>query len=265
MSIRREPAEPRVHNSAPKGSQVEDFTESIIAIAEQHRPSRMPFFAHLAALPRDRATDPLLLGQVHLNYQAAMHATRAAVYHLPHLDSPGLRKRKLHIFVDDDGLPDGDTHHYQLTRVFHNIGAVLMLGDEEFGEPAELWRRLEDETAHFVRFAPQLYARSLGAWCVVELLSVSWMRAFADALTIHFPTVKDEPYFADCFAAMVEERHAAEALEVTRTVIEARPELLADTLRDAAIMARALDGVWVHLDRIIVGTGTDFGPDATAA
>ena len=52
-----------------------------------------------------------------------MHATRAAVYYMPHLDNPAMRKRKLQIFIDDDGLPGGDTHHYQLTRAFQNIGA----------------------------------------------------------------------------------------------------------------------------------------------
>jgi hypothetical protein len=61
-------------------------------------------------LPRPVATDPTLLGEIYLVYQAAMHATRAAVYYLPHLDSPALRKRKLRIFVDDDCLPGGDTH-----------------------------------------------------------------------------------------------------------------------------------------------------------
>jgi hypothetical protein len=67
-----------------------------------------------------------------------MHATRAAVCYLRHLNSPGLRKRKLQILIDDDGLPGGDTHHYQLTRAFLNIGAKSVLADEEFGDPDEL-------------------------------------------------------------------------------------------------------------------------------
>jgi hypothetical protein len=50
---------------------------------------------------------------------------------------------------------------------------------------------------------------------------------------------------------MVEERHAAEAIEVTQTVLRACPQLLAPTLRDAKIIAEAFDGVWTHLDRIV--------------
>jgi hypothetical protein len=115
----------------------------------------MPFFLRLARLPRALASDPRLLGQIHLVYQSAMHATRAAVYYLPHLDRPALRKRKLRIFIDDDGLADGDTHHYQLTRAFRSIGAACLLDDEEFGELGELCHYLEAETAEFVRLAPQ--------------------------------------------------------------------------------------------------------------
>src|ERR1700719_428236 len=126
--------------------QIDDFPRAMVVLLEQHRPSRMPFFSLLATLPLLVASDPVFLGEVHLIYQAAMHATRAAVYYLPHLDSPALRKRKLQIFIDDDGLEGGDTHHYQLTRAFRNIGAKLVLDDEEFGEPAKLCRHLDGET-----------------------------------------------------------------------------------------------------------------------
>src|SRR5437016_10532270 len=221
------------------------------AMLEEHRPSRMPFFGRLAAMPRAAASDPVLLGQIYLIYQSAMHATRAAVYYLPHLDSPALRKRKLRIFIDDDGLAGGDTHHYQLTRAFSNIGAECVLGDEEFGEPEELCRSLNGETAHFVRIAQALYSRSLGPWCAIEALSADWMQALAKALSGHFPRFEHEPYFAECFSQMVEEHHAAEAIEVTQAVLRARPELIAETVRDAKIMAEALDGVWTQLDRLI--------------
>jgi hypothetical protein len=203
------------------------------------------------------------LGQIHLVYQSAMHATRAAVYYLPHLDRPALRKRKLRIFIDDDGLADGDTHHYQLTRAFRSIGAECLLDDEEFGELGELCHYLDGETADFVRLAPKLYARSLGAWCAVEMLSADWMRALADALSVHFPHFRHEPYFEECFSQQVEERHAAEALEVTQIVLRARPELLEETLRDARITAEALDGVWAHLDRIVRNAQAAVVPQAS--
>jgi hypothetical protein len=180
-----------------------------------------------------------------------MHATRAAVYLLPHLDSPAMRKRKLKIFIDDDGLPGGDTHHYQLTRAFQNMGARCLLTDEEFGGAAELCHHLDAETAKFVQLAATLYARSLGPWCVVEVMSDSWLRALADALSAHFPDVHQEPYFHDCFSQGVEERHADESLEVTGLVLRARPELYSETVLDARLMAEALDGVWRRLDVIV--------------
>jgi hypothetical protein len=114
-----------------------------------------------------------------------------------------------------------------------------------------LCRRLDDEAAQFVRLAETLYARSLGPWCAIEVMSVDWMRALADALSIHFPQVADEPYFAECFSEMVEERHAEESLSVTQMVLSARPTLLSATIADAKAMAKALDGVWTHLDRIV--------------
>jgi hypothetical protein len=111
-----------------------------------------------------------------------------------------------------------------------------------------------------VRLAPKLYSRSLGPWCAIEIMSVDWMRALAEALSVHFPQFKHQPYFADCFAQEVEERHATEAVEVTQLVLRARPELLRATLRDAKIIARALDGVWTHLDRIVRKAGDEVGP-----
>jgi len=100
-------AEQRSNDAKPRLCAIEEFPGAMTAMLEEHRPSRMPFFARLAAMPRSAAGDPSFLGQLLLIYQSAMHATRAAVYYLPHLDSPALRKRKLRIFVDDDGLPGG--------------------------------------------------------------------------------------------------------------------------------------------------------------
>jgi hypothetical protein len=235
----------------PEPDAVDGFQSTMMALLDKHRPSRMPFFRRLAELPFVVASNPRFLGEIHLVYQAAMHATRAAVYYLPHLDSPALRQRKLQIFIDDDRLPGGDTHHYQLSRAFRNIGAKLLLDDEEFGAPEALCCHLDAETAHFVRLAQKLYSRSLGPWCAVEVMSVDWMRALAEALSVHFPQFVHEPYFEDCFSHHVEERHADESLAVTQIVLRQRRELLSETLRDAKMMAEALDGVWNNLDRIV--------------
>jgi hypothetical protein len=245
----------------PLLNELEEFPSVIQGILEEHRPSRMPFFKNLAALPFSMASDPLLLGQIHLIYQSAMHATRAAVYYLPHLDSPALRRRKLQILVDDDGLPGGDTHHYQLTRAFLNIGAKPLLADEEFGNSDEFCGKLHSETLRFVQLARRLYSRSLGPWCAIELMSVDWMRALAEAFSVHFPQFVEEPYFTECFSQKIEERHAAESLEITQIVLRARPMLLEETLRDAKRMAEALDGVWRQLDRLVQDAGrrTEIG------
>jgi hypothetical protein len=220
-------------------------------IAEAHRPSERPFFQRLRTLPPEIASDPQMLGELYFIYQAAMHATRAAVYYLPHLDNPAMRKRKLQIFVDDDGLPGGDTHHYQLSRAFRSIGAACPVDDEEFGGAEDLARRLPPGPAEFVRLAQRLYARSLGPWCIVETMSDDWMRALATSLAENFPAIVNEPYFADCFSQGVEERHAAEAIAVTRLVLARRPELLEETVEDARTMARALDSIWTAMDEVV--------------
>jgi len=183
-----------------------------------------------------------------------MHATRAAVYYFPHLDSLALRKRKLQIFIDDDGLPGGNTHHYQLTRAFRSIGTRCVLDDEEFGDPDDLCRHL---TAHFVRVARRLYSYSLGPWCAIETLSPDWMHALAQALSVHVPQFKAEPYFAECFSQMVEEHYAAEAIEMTQIVLASRAELLATTMRDAKTHGRgARRRNW---------TGSSAGPERERA
>src|SRR5271163_4100911 len=87
----------------PGPDAVDGFPRAMRALLDEHTPSRMPFFRHLAELPFSVANDPRFLGEVYLVYQAAMHATRAAVYYLPHLDSPALRQRKLQIYIEDDG------------------------------------------------------------------------------------------------------------------------------------------------------------------
>jgi hypothetical protein len=226
----------------------QDFRSAMLVLLDEHRPSRMPFFRRVASLPFRIASDADLLGEIYLVYQAATHAARAAAYYLPYLDSPALRQRKLRILMDNDGLPGDDTRHYQLARAFLNIGAHLPLADEEFGSHEDLCRHLDQETANFVHLAQRIYCRSLGPWCAVEMLSVDWMRALAEALSVHFPQFIHEPYFEDC---RVEERHAEEAMAVTQMVLRQRPELLDQTIRDAKMMAEALDGVSNNLDRIV--------------
>ncbi len=222
-------------------------------IQAAHLPSRHAFFADLAGPLGACLQEPTAAGELYHRYQSAMHATRVAVYHLPHLDTPSLRTRKVRIYVDDDGLEGGDTHHAQLRRAFARMGADLHEGDDDarYGDLDVLAAELDPSTAKFVRLAGELYPRSLGPWCAIETLSDDWMHALADGLARHVPAVADEPYFADCFHHGVEHRHGQESLAVTGLVLRARPSLLDETVDGAWAMARALDGLWDALREVL--------------
>src|SRR5438105_9680839 len=188
MAVREnDPTGGRSRQYQPMRSAIEDLPNALAAILEEHRASRMPFFSRLAGLRRALASDPALLGQIHLVYQSAMHATRAAVYYLPHLDRPALRKRKLRIFIDDDGLANGDTHHYQLTRAFRSIGAACLLDDEEFGELGELCHYLKAKRPILCGWRPSsirvLWER--GAWS--RCCRSTGCGRSPDAMSVHFP------------------------------------------------------------------------------
>jgi len=229
----------------------EIFRNVLNELYDKHHPSKHPFFQHLAVFPTEELRSPTLLGELHLRYQAACHATRVMVYHLPYFNSPKLRIRKLRILIDDDGLKDEDTHHYQLTRAFSNIGAELVIEDDEFGDLDKLKKILDPATTKFVSLVQDLYPRSLGPWCVVETLADDWMRALMNSLSVHFPLIKEEPYFADCFDQGIEERHAREALDLTNTILLKSPELLETTIEDARLMAAEIDDFWSGLSFLL--------------
>jgi hypothetical protein len=51
------------------GPEAIDLFPSVIrGFLKEHRPSRMPSFRHMANLPFPVASDPTLLGQIHLIY-----------------------------------------------------------------------------------------------------------------------------------------------------------------------------------------------------
>ena len=95
------------------------FHVEIDRLAEEYRPTHYPFFARLAAMPQEWLTSAVL-SELHL------------------------RSHKLQIYIDDDGLVGGDTHHHQLSRAFTGIGAPLRLEDEQFGELDELVHAVEE-------------------------------------------------------------------------------------------------------------------------
>jgi len=166
-----------------------------------------------------------------------MHATRAEVYKLPYLDTVPLRKIKLDILNDDDNLPNGGAHHYQLADLFRWLGAVGMIPDTEFGALGWKTATMETPTGTFINVVEALYSQSLGPWCIVERLSNSWLFGLYRGLGC-----PSHPYFKGITA--VEDRHANIAIDTTCLVLETRP-LLADIfLYDAEMVARALTGVW---------------------
>ncbi|MBF2064966.1 MAG: hypothetical protein IGS39_11170 [Calothrix sp. C42_A2020_038] len=227
------------------------FKDYITKLYQEHLPSQHPFFANLGALEIEKLNSEDLLGHLHLRYQAACHATRVMVYHIPYLDSPALRVRKLKVINDDDGLINGDTHHYQLTRAFVHMGAKILIDDEEFGSLDKLQNVLDPITANFISLVQNLYPKSLGAWCVIEMFADDWMRAIMNSLSNSFPFVKEEAYFADCFNDGIETRHAQEALELTVLVIGKYPEVLDTTIKGAELMAKGLDTFWSGLDSLL--------------
>ncbi len=63
-------------------------------------------------------------------------------------------------------------------------------------------------------------------------------------------------YFRENYTMQVEVRHAEEAFLLTEQIIEARPELLAETVEGAGLMGEGLDRLWQGLDELLpVGAG----------
>ncbi|BAY13562.1 hypothetical protein [Calothrix sp. NIES-2098] len=227
------------------------FQEVLDDIYDKYLPSKHSFFSRLALSPPEKLCSPDLLGQIYLRYQAACHATRVMVYFVPYLDSPALRVRKLRIISDDDSLQGGDTHHYQLSRAFANMGAKFIIQDEEFGSLDELQKILDPTTANFVSLVEKIYPQSLGPWCVIEMFAHDWMQALMNSLANCFPFIQQEQYFAECFEQGVEERHAEEAKELTNIILHNSPRLLEPTIAGAKMMAIELDKFWSGLEELL--------------
>ena len=209
------------------------FIATIHQIAVEHEPARAPFFIRLREARGSVVQAPELLGQIHLVYQAAMHAIHAAAETLPHLPPQ----------VGAGGQESLD----QLTRLFRDMGAALRVDDDLFRSPSRLCSHLDPDTEKFLRLTATLYARSLGPWCVMEVMSGNWSRALIGALGVHMPG----RMIAWSEAEDARERRAARALAMTAEVLRRRPELYSETILDARLMAEALDRVWQRLDTIV--------------
>ena len=219
-----------------------DIRLALLHVAHTYQPAEHDFFRRLKNCPTRVIGTPTTLGEIYLRYQAAMHATRAAAYRIPFLDRLDERKRKISILWDDDNPASDATHHEQLAAMFRDLGAQAV-SDNDLYDAVESGT-LDPATARFVAAVDQLYPRSLGAWCLVEMLAESWMQALADALAVHFPDIRHAPYFADCFTQGIEVRHGEEALELTVRTLGYRPKERPQTLADANQMGMALNVLW---------------------
>lgn len=85
----------------------EQFRLVINELFVKHKPSEHSFFKTLATMPPHIIKNEGLLNELYFRYQAAMHATRAAVYNAPYLNSPRLRARRIAIILDDDAVDHG--------------------------------------------------------------------------------------------------------------------------------------------------------------
>lgn len=241
------------HSPRPQHHTLEpSFRTQVVDLLDRHRPSRHPFFARLAAAPRDVARDPEFLEELYKRYQAAMHASRVMVYFLPHLDSIDLRVRKVKVLLDDDAGEHGDTHHYQLRRTWTTmLGRPPRVRDDEFGDLDTLISVCDVDTSRFIWMAKALYPASLGAWVTVEGLAHDWIGALLNSLLPHFPNLEDTDYFQQNYNNKIELEHAEEALDTVCLVLARRPNLQHETIHGVEEMGRALDALWSGFDRLL--------------
>ena len=235
-----------------KNNKLEElFNFKIQNIYNTYLPSKHSFFLNLSQFPHEKLRSPKLLGNLYLRYQSACHATRVMIYKVPYLESPSLRNRLVRIIADDDNVELLNSHHYQLSRLFAKLGAEILTEDEEFGDLNKLKTILDRKTSLFVSLVQDLYPRSLGAWCVIEMFADNWIQALMDSLTPCFPEIHKEEYFNTCLEQDLEKIHSREALDLTNIVLQNHPELLDSTIDDALVMAKGLNMFWTGLDDLL--------------
>jgi hypothetical protein len=132
-----------------------EYRRTINELFAAHRPSDHSFFAALAAAPTAVATNGGILREMYTRYQAAMHATRVAIYFMPGMNTPKQRQTKVKIILDDDS-PDIETHHKQLENLFTSLGATAVPQMNDFGD-------LEDVLADIVTDDVGAYGHSVCA------------------------------------------------------------------------------------------------------
>lgn len=229
-----------------------EFQKIFGQICTQHLPSKHAFFENLKKAPSHRIRDPNIMDKLYECYQSCMHASRAMGYFLPHLDGVSLRVQKLRILAEDDGIPGGDTHHFQLRRTWTSLmERPPLMNDTEFGDLDSLAAKVDKAASKFILEVKRIYPLSLGPWVVVEGLAHDWIGALMIGLSSHFPNVQDTDYFRENYLNCLEVEHARISLDMTCTVLSTSPKLLETTVNGARTMAHALDDLWSGMDTII--------------
>lgn len=230
----------------------DQFVHELNELLCKHNPSNHSFFRNLETANTKLVRSNKFLEELYNRYQSAMHATRVMIYYLPYLDPIELRMIKARIISEDDNLPNGDSHHFQLRRTWaYMLQREPFIRDAEFGALSLLESRLDQNTSQFVKVIRICYPNSLGAWTVVEGLAHEWIGALSKGLTPHFPRIGESDYFRENYKSKIELQHAATAIKTTINIIEQYPSLVEETIRDANLCANALDYLWDGFDDLL--------------
>jgi len=234
--------------------------ENFNKIFREHRPSQHSFFTTLRTAPKEVATNPHVLREIYIRYQAAMHTTRAAVYFSPYLNSPQLRQRKAKIILDDDTVNQLASHHIQLEDLFRALGAECIPHEEEFGDLPELRAKWDPALARWSTDVEALYHADLGAWTTVEILSDDWISAFSQAYAPHYAPgfVLGLQYFDEITTGHVEIQHMLETLSLLEDTVARHPDIELTTQAHATKMAQELDALWNNMEMVILNSTNFF-------
>jgi hypothetical protein len=219
----------------------------------KYRPSEHSFFKTLQEAPDEVVKNPDVLRELYIRYQSAMHSTRVSVYFTPYLDTPQQRQKKVKIILDDDTTNDVISHHKQLENLFRYLGATDLPHEEEFGDLELLAKRLDPDTARFVKTADELYRASLGAWTMIEILSDDWISGMADGFKPHYEEgyALGLQYFDEIATGHVEIQHMLQTLALTESTIVVRPQLLGPTQEHARQMAQEVHLLWDNMENVL--------------
>jgi len=231
-----------------------EFRNLMNGLFNQYKPTNHRFFKNLMETNVTAAVrDPLFISELYKRYQGAMHATRAAVWYSPNLETPRLRQRKAAIIVDDDTVDGEKTHHRQCENLFRWMGADPIPNEALFGDLDTLRELLDADTFAFCQRAYDLYVKSTGAWSIFEVLSDNWQSALYNSLSPHFDEgLREQQYFDEISFGHIEILHMLETVSLTEDILHRKPHLTQETMDDAIEMAEWTYKLWDNFDDLLL-------------